>query len=258
MSAIAVIPARLSSTRFPNKPLAKICGLPMIGHIYLRTKMAKNLSAVYVATCDAAIADYVASLGGTAIMTKDAHERATERVGEAIEKIEQSGGVNPELVVMVQGDEPLIHPDTLDEMVSAFKKHPEASVINLTNEITAPTEYRDKNIVKLVYGTKQQAVWFFREPSPFWQSKVTELPIKIQTGIIAFRREALTLFNSLAPTAFEKANSVDMSRLIEHGYPINILSSTRRLYSVDTLADLQLVTDKMQLDEVFKTYATRA
>ena len=199
--------------------------------------------------------DYVGSNGGKAIMTKDTHERATERVGEAVEKIEADGGVSPDIVVMVQGDEPLIHPETVDGMVRAFEQRPEAEVINLTNEIGEDAEYNQRNIVKLVYDDKGRAIWFFRQPSPFWQDKVKDLPIKIQTGIIAFRRDALINFNSLTPTPFEKANSVDMCRLIEHGYPIYTLPSNRRLYSVDTPEDLANAETKMRSDELIKHYA---
>ena len=254
MNTLAIIPCRMSASRFPGKPMAKILDMPMTGHIYNRTKLAKNISEVYVATCDKEIFDYTESIGGKAIMTKDTHERATERVGEAVEKIEAETGKKADVVIMVQGDEPMIHPDTVDELIQPFLDNEKIQTVNLTNEITDEDEYDNKDIVKLIYDKIGRVVWFWRQPSAYWASKMKELPIKIQTGIIAFRNQALIDFNNLEPTPFEKANSVDMSRFLENNYPIYTVNSDKRLYSVDTPADLDLVEKKLSDDELVKTY----
>jgi len=108
MNIIGIIPARLASTRLPNKPMASILGMPMIGHVYFRSKMSSILDEVYVATCDNEIVDYIASIGGKAIMTADTHERASDRTAEALITIEKETGKKVDIVVMIQGDEPMI------------------------------------------------------------------------------------------------------------------------------------------------------
>ena len=110
MNIIGIIPARLSSSRLPNKPMADILGVPMIGHVYFRSKMSEILNEVYVATCDKEIYDYVKGFGGQAIMTSDSHERASERTAEALTKIEKKFKIKIDIVVMIQGDEPMITP----------------------------------------------------------------------------------------------------------------------------------------------------
>lgn len=257
MNSIAIIPVRMAASRLPGKPMAKILDMPMTGHIYHRTKLATKINDVYVATCDQEIVDYVESIGGKAIMTKDTWERATERVGEATDKIEQQTGKKVDVVVMVQGDEPMIHPDTVDSMVEPFLNDKYINTVNLINKITSDEDYSNKDIVKLIHDKDGKIVWFFRQPSPYWVGKVKELPIQIQTGIIAFRRSNLTEFNNLEPTPFEKANSVDMCRFTENGYPIQTVLSDKRLFSVDTPADLELVEQKMSQDSLVKKYLKR-
>ena len=121
MNAIGIVPARLASSRFPGKPLEKMLGMPMIGHCYHRTRLAPGISSAYVATCDDAIAEYVRSIGGNAIMTSDKHTRATTRTAEALEIIERETGNKVDIVVMVQGDEPLISPETIGETLDGFE-----------------------------------------------------------------------------------------------------------------------------------------
>ena len=114
LAIIGIIPARMASTRFPNKPMAKIAGIPMIGHVYLRCKMSGLLDDLYVATCDKEIYDYIESIGGKAVMTADTHERASDRCAEALQKIEMSTGRRADIMVMIQGDEPMIRPQMID------------------------------------------------------------------------------------------------------------------------------------------------
>ena len=122
MNIIGIIPARLASSRFPNKPLTKILGIPMIGHVYLRSKMCKELMDVYVATCDNEIRAYIESIGGKAVMTSDTHKRASERTAEATRKIEELTGQAFDFVVMIQGDLPSIVPEVIDQLISPLQK----------------------------------------------------------------------------------------------------------------------------------------
>ena len=128
---IGIIPARMGSSRFPGKPMAKIAGVPMIGHCYFRAAMSRTLDAVYVATCDEEIADYVHSVGGKAIMTSPDHQRASDRTAEALKHIEDETGQSVDIVVMIQGDEPMLRPAMIDEAVAPMLKDDSILVTNL-------------------------------------------------------------------------------------------------------------------------------
>ena len=134
MKAVGIIPARLSASRFPNKPMALLHGMPMIGHCYHRTRLTTGLEATYVATCDEQIAEYIRGIGGRAIMTSTSHTRATTRTAEALQHIERETGEPVDIIVMVQGDEPLIRPETIAETLIHF----EDSSVQIVNVNCAP------------------------------------------------------------------------------------------------------------------------
>ena len=131
MKAVAIIPARMGSSRFPGKPMAKILGMPMIGHCYFRTRMCAELKGTYVATCDREIFDYVQAIGGQAVMTSDKHDRASDRAAEAMLKIEEKTGESIDIVVMVQGDEPMIIPIMIEAAVNPLIQDSSIKVSNL-------------------------------------------------------------------------------------------------------------------------------
>ena len=166
MNIVAVIPARMGSSRFPGKPLADIHGMPMIGHVFKRTAMCSLLAATYVATCDQEIFDYVISAGGRAVMTSDTHERCTDRTAEALEAIEIETGERVDIVVMVQGDEPMVSPEMIKASVQAMLDDPSVNVVNLMAEMKTTAEFEDPNEVKVVTDLKNNALYFSREPVP--------------------------------------------------------------------------------------------
>src|ERR1051325_2802007 len=134
MNVVGIIAARMASTRFPNKPLVKVRGIPMIGHVYHRAKLAKGTQDVWIATCDQSIIDYANSIGARAVMTRDTHERATDRIAEALPYIETATGKRVDVAILVQGDEPMLQPRMLDDLVAAMvDKQP--AVANLMNPI---------------------------------------------------------------------------------------------------------------------------
>ncbi len=255
MKTIGIIPARMASTRFPNKPLAPICGIPMVGHIYLRSKMSKALDEVYVATCDTAVADYMASLGSRAIMTADTHERATDRTAEAMTKIEKETGEKIDIVVMIQGDEPLVTPALIDALVRPMQEDKNVRITNLISTIKTDEEWQSPNTVKIVTDTDGNALYFSREPIPSVRKFKGEIPRIKQLGIIAFRRSFLLQFNRMEPTPLEKIESVDMLRVLEHGKKIQLVMSPDNIYGVDTPADRDHVEELMKRDLLFATYA---
>jgi 3-deoxy-manno-octulosonate cytidylyltransferase (CMP-KDO synthetase) len=254
MNIIGIIPARMASSRFPGKPLARICGIPMIGHVYYRSKMSGILSGVYIATCDKEIADYADSIGGKAIMTKDTHERASDRTAEALLKIEAETGKKVDIVVMIQGDEPMIKPEMINLAVEPLVKDPEILVSNLMSDITTREEHEDLNEVKVVVDLKGDALYFSREPIPSRKKGATEIPMYKQVCIIPFQRDFLLKFNELKPTPLEIIESVDMMRVIEHGYRVKMIYCNAVTGSVDTPEDLARVEQMMKGDPLIPEY----
>ena len=248
MRTIGVIPARMASSRFPGKPLARICGIPMVGHVYFRSRMAKVLSEVCVATCDTEIKEYVESIGGKAIMTSDKHERASDRIAEATLKIEQEPGQRAEVIVMIQGDEPMVVPEMIELAVEPMRRDKGILVVNLMAPINTQEEHEDPNQVKVVVDRDNYALYFSREPIPSRKKGVTEVPRFKQVSIIPFRRDFLLKFSRLEPTPLEKIESVDMLRVLEHGYKVKMVLTPFDSHAVDTPQDLSLVEKLMAND----------
>lgn len=237
MKAIGIIPARMGATRFPGKPLALMLGIPMIAHCYHRTRLAPGLDATYVATCDEPIAAYVRSIGGTVVMTSPNHSRATTRTAEALEIIERESGEKIDIVVMVQGDEPLIAPEIIGETLLHFTD-PAVHIVNVMSRLCTLESFLDKNNVKVVVNKNNDALYFSREPIPSPWKGWEELPRYMQTGIIAFRRDILLHFNLMKETPLEKYESIDMNRVLENGGSIRMVLTEARTIGVDTIEEL--------------------
>jgi 3-deoxy-manno-octulosonate cytidylyltransferase (CMP-KDO synthetase) len=251
---IAIIPARMGSSRFPGKPLAKLHGMPMVGHVYLRTKMCLRLQETYVATCDQEIFDYIQTLGGKAIMTLDTHERCSDRTAEAMLKIEAATGRKVDIVVMVQGDEPMVTPEMIDQAVAPMVQDPSIQVVNLMAPMQRLEEFEDPNEVKVVVDLQGRALYFSREPIPSRKKGVSKVPMLKQVCIIPFRRDYLLKFNALPPTPLEQIESVDMLRILEHGDPVHMVMTEAHTVSVDTPEDLARVEKLMQGDTLMSQY----
>lgn len=237
MKSIAIIPARMGSSRFPGKPMAKILGKPMIGHVWERVSRSQSLAATVVATCDAEIRDYIASIGGTAIMTSDRHERASDRCAEALLEAEAMNGTRYDVVVMVQGDEPMTHPGMIDEALAPMVANPSVMVTNLLGTITDAAEFEDRNCIKVVCDLHGYALYFSREPIPT-RCKAPNVPMGKQVCVIPFRRNYLLEYTQMKPTPLEVAESVDMMRILEHGGKVMMVRTNHATYSVDTPTDL--------------------
>ncbi|MBL52219.1 MAG: 3-deoxy-manno-octulosonate cytidylyltransferase [Candidatus Marinimicrobia bacterium] len=245
MNIIGIIPARMASTRFPGKPLAKINGTPMIGHVYNRSKMAKILDEVYVATCDQEIFDYIESINGKAVMTADTHERASDRSAEALEVIENQKDKTIDIVVMLQGDEPMLVPEMINAAVQPFLEDSNVDVVNLMAKINSEKEWNDPNEVKVVIDNNSNAMYFSREPIPSNQKYNGAITAYKQVCIIPFSREGLKNYLSLDETPLEKVESVDMNRILEHGGTVKMVLTKYETYAVDTIEDLKKVESLM-------------
>lgn len=251
---IGIIPARMASSRFPGKPLAKICGIPMVGHVYIRSKMCKALDEVYVATCDKEISDYIESIGGTAIMTAKTHERASDRTAEAMLKIEQITGRISDIVVMIQGDEPMLVPQMINRAVTPLLKDASLQVVNLMAPLKSKEEQQDPHEIKVVVDADNFALYFSREPIPSWKKGAKAVPMFKQVCIIPFKRDFLLKFNKLKPTILEKVESIDMLRVLEHGFKVKMILTNFKTYSVDTIVDLKKVEKLIKRELLLKKY----
>jgi len=254
MRIVAVIPARMASTRFPGKPMAMIHGLPMIGHCLLRVQLCSLIDETYVATCDHEIFDFVEGIGGSAVMTDRSHERASDRAAEAMLLIEKRSGLKTDILVMVQGDEPLDTPTMIVSAISPMIENEEINVVNLMGRIETIEEFDDPNTVKVVTDQDGNAVYFSREPIPSRRKGGPTVPMKKQICVIPFRRDFLLKFNKLPETPLEIIESVDMLRVLESGYSVKMVWTDEPSIGVDTPEDLEVVKKLMGIDPLFSSY----
>ena len=247
-TVLVVVPARMASTRFPGKPLALIAGLPMVEHVRRRVLLCPLVNDVLVATCDIEIFAATEKFGGRAVMTSNRHERCTDRVAEAV------GDEMADIIVNVQGDEPLLSPDMLDKVIRPMLEDPDLKCTNLISPI-AEEEGENPNLVKVTFDRNMNALYFSRESIPS-RKKAGKSPIQRykQLGIIAFRRSFLKTYTQLEPTPLEEIESVDMLRLLEHGYKIKFVSVFSNSIGVDTPEDLRRATELMHADPWLQHY----
>jgi len=243
MNILALIPARMDSSRFPGKPMAKILGKPMIGHVYDNVIKCDLLAKTVVATCDKEIADYIESIGGQAVMTSDEHERASDRCAEALGYLEKKDDIQYDIVVMVQGDEPMTHPNMIAEAVTPMLKDPEILVTNLLGDIDSEEEFKDRNCIKVVCDLDSNALYFSRESIP--TQKFGRTTMKKQVCIIPFTRDFLLEYTNLDPTPLEIIESVDMMRVLEHGKKVKMIPTRYQTHPVDIKEDLLRVESLM-------------
>lgn len=249
MKTIAVIPARMGSSRFPGKPIAPLLGRPMIEHVYKRVALSEALDATYIATCDEEIREAAENFGAKVIMTSASHERASDRVAEAIVTIDA------ELIVMVQGDEPMTHPDMINAAVAPFHADSQLGCVNLVRKIDYETDFRDENTIKVVMNQQGDAIYMSRQPIPtIAKSGFAQTVAYKQVCIIPFRRSLLLEYSQLPPTPLEQLESVDMLRLLEHGHRVKMVKTTFNTQAVDTEADLVRVAKLMKTDPLLASY----
>jgi 3-deoxy-manno-octulosonate cytidylyltransferase (CMP-KDO synthetase) len=244
----------MASSRFPNKPMALICGMPMIEHIYKRTLFSTLLDEVYVATCDKEILDYVKSIGGNAILTKDSHERATDRSAEALSLIQKLNNKKYDLVIMIQGDEPLIMPEMIDSLIEAMKSDKSVEVVNLMQELKDRDDIENPNIVKVVKNKENIALYFSREPIPSSKNFKNKFTSYKQLGLIGFTNKSIIDFISLKPTTLEIIESIDMNRFIENHYKIKMVLTSLSSDGVDTPEDCVKANLLMENDNLYPKY----
>ena len=236
MKSICVIPARYSSTRLPGKPLKDICGAPMICRVYERASRAKSVDEVIVATDDERIFAAVENNSGRAMMTRADHKTGTDRLAEVAEKFS-----DVDVIVNVQGDEPLIEPSLIDELVAEFADE-NLQMATVATELTDDAEIKNPNNVKVVIDRNNNALYFSRSPIPFPRNAGKAKVFK-HIGIYAYRRNFLLNYAKMAPTPLEQSESLEQLRALENGYKIRVIKSSCRFVGVDTEEDLKLVNE---------------
>tara|TARA_B100000886_G_scaffold328140_1_gene276255 strand:- start:6081 stop:6788 length:708 start_codon:yes stop_codon:yes gene_type:complete len=235
--------------------MKKILGIPMIGHVYKRVKMCKTLTETYVATCDNEIYDYINSIGGKAIMTSESHERCTDRCAEAMLKIEAETDKKCNIMVLVQGDEPLVHPKMIEESIAPMLIDSTIPVTNLVADIKTIEEFENKNEIKVVLDKYNNALYFSREAIPTRKKGILEVPMKKQVCIIPFTRDFLLEYNEMKVTPLEVIESIDMMRILENGRKVKMVDTKFVTKAVDTQDDLKSVIEMMKEDKLYNTYS---
>lgn len=254
MRIVGIIPARMGSSRFPGKPLKEILGKAMIYHVYRRSLMSDRLDELYIATCDTEIETYCKNHDMNVVMTKKTHKRASDRAAEAMKKIIDKTGKSIDILVMIQGDEPLVFPEMIDESVQPFFDDEKIVVTNLMAPLNTKEEHIDPNEVKVVVDQYNFALYFSREPIPSDKKEKNEGFRFKQVCIIPFKSDFLLTFNDLKPTPLEQIESVDMLRVLEQGYSVKMVPTKYETYSVDTKEDLNRVEKIMKNDSLAKKY----
>jgi len=244
MSAIILIPARYSSTRFPGKPLALLKGLPVIQHVYQNSMQSRLADDVVVATDSETIFEKVLSFGGKAVMTSGDHASGTDRIAEA------SRSMNYDIIVNVQGDEPLIQPEMIDDVISVLDDS-RASIGTLAVRIKDRREIFDPNAVKVVFNPEGFALYFSRAPVPYhrdeWKGSDhftfhgSQFTVFKHVGIYSYRHDVLTQLSELPPSRLELVEKLEQLRAIENGFPIKVKETVYETFGVDTPEDLERI-----------------
>lgn len=234
MNAAAVIPARMGSTRFPGKPLALISGKPMIQHVYEKAAACSLIERVVVATDDPAIQQTVQAFGGEVVMTSE-HRTGTDRVAEVARTLDA------EIIVNIQGDEPLLPPDAIEDAIRPLLQDEKIVMSTLKTALRPEDDPRDPNIVQVVTDSRGRALYFSRAPIPFQRGDGHSAQMYRHIGLYVFRRTFLFDFTALQQTPLELAESLEQLRALEHGYSIFVSETRYYPLGVDTPADIDRV-----------------
>lgn len=240
MKIVAVIPAHLASVRFPNKILFEFHGLPMIEHVRRRALLLPEISAVIVATCDNLIADTIRGFGGEVVMTANTHTNGTTRVAEAVEKIDC------DYVMLLQGDEPLLLPRHLDEIIKSIRSNPFGDAWNATGPIENQDELDKHSFVKCAISKAERILYCFRRTPCHSEFKVQQKFIRKILGIIAYRKDFLLDLTKLPASPVEEAEFIEQMRIIENGHKLQSVPVNPSLPSVNEPQEANIVLEYLR------------
>lgn len=233
MSAVAIIPARWASTRFPGKPLYPILGKPLIQHVWERCLKARSISQVIIATDDMRIAETAFEFGAEVSITSPKHPSGTDRIAEVANRLK---GVKN--IINVQGDEPALDPRLIDRLVQVLQKQPKLEMVTAASPFESETDALNPNNVKVVTARDGRALYFSRSPIPFDRDKSLVVKPLWHIGIYGYRRDFLTQFVRWKPTPLELTEKLEQLRALEHGAAIHVVKSSRHSMGVDTPEDV--------------------
>lgn len=253
---IGVIPARMASSRFPGKPLYKIAGMPMIEHVWHRAKMYKNWDKLFIATCDKEIKEFADNKNIPCIMTSSKHQRALDRVAEALEKCGREIKPN-DITINVQGDEPMMSPEMINTVVKPLLDDEKIDGTVLSIPIVDKDIFYDPNTLKIIYNLKGDILYTSRAPIPYCKKWPPDVTPKRIYGIFAFRWSYLKKFNELPESPLELAESCDSNRLYDNGMSQKIaLHPYFKSFSVDSIDDAKKVEKYIKEDLYWKIYSS--
>lgn len=246
MKIVSIIPARYASTRFPGKPLASILGKPMIQHVYERISLVQEIGAVYVATDDQRIFDVVKSFGGNVLMTDSTHTCGTDRLSECAEALKIC---NEDLILNIQGDEPLIRPEMVKDLISIFEDK-SVHMGTLKKRITDKSELNNPNIVKVVTDSFDDALYFSRRCIPYERNSEYAVHYK-HVGMYGYTKEFLMKYSKMPKTMLEHTESLEQLRVLESGYKIRVKETNYSTIGVDTPEQLEMVEERMRRESLY-------
>ncbi len=238
MKVAAFIPARYASTRLPGKPLADISGKTLVERVYERAQACELIDTITVATDDERIFRVVKAFGGEVVMTGAAHGSGADRIAEAV-----ALDLEAEIIVNIQGDEPLISPGAVDSAIRPLLDEPAVDISTLKTAITTEEEFLDPHAVKVVTDSRGRALYFSRSPIPYSAAPFSErktLPFK-HIGLYVYRRDFILKFTGLGHSPLEDSESLEQLRALEHGHVIEVVETEYNPVSVDTPEDLEAV-----------------
>jgi len=238
--AVGIIPARWASTRFPGKPLHLIANKPLLRHVWERCRRAKKLDAVIIATDDMRIAKAAFDWGAEVAMTSPRHQSGTDRIAEVVRKARQF-----DLIINIQGDEPLLEPALLDRFVDELRTNRKIDIVTAAHPFESATEASSPHQVKVIVGLDGNALYFSRYAIPFPRNRSASIKYLRHQGIYGFRRKALLDFVRRKPTPLERAESLEQLRALENGVKVHVLVTKHGSPGVDTPADAKALEQKL-------------
>ncbi|MCX5829725.1 MAG: 3-deoxy-manno-octulosonate cytidylyltransferase [Deltaproteobacteria bacterium] len=254
MKIIGIIPARMAASRFPGKPLHKIWGMPMVEHVYRRAALFPGWDGLFLATCDREIAELGEARAWPTMMTSDQHTRALDRVAEAAEKCGIDLDAN-DIIVCVQGDEPMLHPDMIAAVLKPLQEYPAVPCTVLAITIGDEEQYHDPNILKIIHDRKGDVLYTSRAPIPYCKQFPPATGARRIGGIFAFRSYFLKIFTGLPESPLEVVESCDSNRILDNGYRQRIAPyPSVASFSIDCPSDAEKVEAHMQDDPLWKLY----
>ena len=256
MKLIGIIPARMAASRFPGKPLFNIIDRPMLSHVYGRAQLYKSWDYLSIATCDEEIERFAAAESFKCTMTGSHHTRALDRVAEAVEKITEFEVADDDIIINVQGDEPMIHPDMFDVLVEPIRTQGHIHATILAMHITEEDIWRNPDTVKLIYNEKNEVLYTSRAAIPYNNNKFSiEMDARRIYGLFAFKWKYLKQFSAHPETRLEKLESCDSNRVFDMDFSQYIAKYPYiKSYSVDNVKDIALVEANIRADKYWGQY----